>query len=222
MQTTKLSGSVMVLVAALMGGVAFAQDATTTPAPDAPQAGDMGPGAMGPGAMGQGMGMPPMFDFATLDADKDGKITKAEMEAAKAARFAAMDSNSDGKVSAEEMTAAREKMRAERQATMMTRMIAKFDTDGDGMLSATEMPTPPNGDAMFDRIDTDKDGAISQAEADAAKQMMQERMAERGGKGGHGKGGHGKDGRGRDGHGMRGHGGFMGMFGDDTPADQGN
>ncbi|MGV8953214.1 MAG: hypothetical protein ACOH2M_19110, partial [Cypionkella sp.] len=67
------------------------------------------------------------------------------------------------------------------------------------------------------RIDTDKDGAISQAEADAAKKMMQERMADRGGKDRHGKGGHGKDG-----HGMRGHGGFMGMFGDDAPADQGN
>ncbi|MEO5620961.1 MAG: EF-hand domain-containing protein [Cypionkella sp.] len=211
MQTTKLSGSVMVLVAALMGGVAFAQDATTA-APDAPQAGDMGPGAMG-----QGMGMPPMFDFATLDTDKDGKITKAELEAAKAARFAAMDSNSDGKVSAEEMLAAREKMRAEREAAMMTRMIAKFDKDGDGMLSAAEMPTPRNGDKMIDRIDTDKDGAISQAEADAAKKMMQERMADRGGKDRHGKGGHGKDG-----HGMRGHGGFMGMFGDDAPADQGN
>lgn len=194
----KFTGSALIVVAALMGAAAYAQDAAPMP--------------RGPG---------PMFDFATLDANKDGKITKDELAAAKTARFTAADTNKDGKLSAEEMTAARDAMIAKRKADRMAEMIKRFDKDGDGMISEAEMPIPPNGDKMFDRVDTDKDGAISQAEADAAMQKMQERMAEHGGKG---KGGHGK-GHGRDGHGMRGdrgHGGFWGMLDGAGPDAQGN
>lgn len=198
----KLTGSALIAVAVMMGAAAFAQDA----------------------GMGKGHGAGPMFDFATLDADKDGKVTKAEIEAQKAARFEQADTNKDGKLSAEEIAVARDAMIAKRKADRMAQMIARMDTDGDGMISMAEMPTPPNADEMFDRVDTDKDGAISQAEADAAKEMMQDRMGKRGDRDGHGKGrgegkeGHGHDGSGRDGHG-KGHGGFWDMFGDAGPED---
>lgn len=187
----KLTGSALIAVAVLMGAAAYAQDT-----------GDK---------MGHGPG--PMFDFATLDADKDGKVTKAEIEAQKTARFEQADTNKDGKLSVEEMTAARDAMMAQRKADRMAQMIARTDKDGDGMISMAEMPSPPNADEMFDRVDTDKDGAISQAEADAAKQMMQDRMEKRDD---HGKGRHG---HGERGQGGKGHGGFWGMFDDQGPED---
>jgi Ca2+-binding EF-hand superfamily protein len=192
----KFTGSALIVAAALMGAAAYAQDAAV-------------PMQRGPG---------PMFDFATLDANKDGKITKDELAATKTARFTEADANKDGKLSIEEMSAARDAMIAKRKADRLALMIQRFDKDGDGMISAAEMPSPPNADRMFDRFDTDKDGAISQAEADSAMERMQERMAEHRGKG-HGRDGHGKD------HGPRGHkgqGGFWGMLDDNAPDGQGN
>ncbi len=61
--------------------------------------------------------------FKTLDANKDGKLSKEEFmtnvpEARKAARekrFTAMDANKDGFVTPEEMKAAFEKMKERRQ-----------------------------------------------------------------------------------------------------------
>ena len=54
------------------------------------------------------------LDFAAVDADKDGKITVAEMTAHRAARFAAADTDKDGKLSRAEFDAAKEKQRAGR------------------------------------------------------------------------------------------------------------
>ena len=100
--------------------------------------------------------------FQEMDADKDGKITAAELEAFRAARFAKADTNGDGKLSLEEMDAARSEQRKERYS----HMIAKLDKDGDGQLSAKEMPM--RGDRMM-KLDTDGDGAISLEEMKAAK-----------------------------------------------------
>ena len=176
MSQNKLTGSALIVAAMLMGAAAYAQDS-----------------GMGPEGMARGAG--PMFDFAAMDADKDGKVTKVEIEAFKAARFAEADTNKDGGLSPEEMSVAHDTMMAKRKA------------DRAAEMSQEEMPAPPRADKMFDRMDADKDGAISQAEFDAAKQKMQERMDKRGHhQGGHGKDGHGKDGHGKDGHG-RDHGG---------------
>lgn len=100
--------------------------------------------------------------FQQMDADKDGKITAAEIEAFQAARFAKADANGDGKLSLEEMDAARAEKRQER----FGRMIAKLDKDGDGQLSTDEMPM--RGKRMM-KLDTDGDGAISLEEMKAAK-----------------------------------------------------
>ena len=149
---------------------------------------------------------PPRFDFAAIDADKDGNVTKAEVEAFQLAQITAMDSDADGSISVDEMTAHHTAMMQanieSRAKTMSDRMMKRLDTDNDGTVSIAEMTARKGGDKMFDRMDADKDGAISQAEFDAAKQKMQERMDKRG----HHQGGHGKDGHGKDGHG-RDHGG---------------
>lgn len=207
MKKTTLSVSALALIAALAGASAgWSQD--TAPATDAPVAGQMGDKMGGP--MGDKMGGPG-FDFAAIDANSDGKITPEEVEAFKAARLAEIDTNADGKLSAEELIAGREKAEAAHKTARAEAMVKQFDKDGDGLLSAAEMPAGPGADKMFAHLDTDSDGAISQAEMDAAKAQMQDH------RGGHQGGKHG----GRGDHGGRGNDGFWGMFGggaDDAPA----
>jgi Ca2+-binding EF-hand superfamily protein len=154
------------LLAASLGSVALAEN---MPMDGGMQGCGMQGGGMRDGGMREGG---PFLNFDQIDADKDGKITLAEMEAFRAARFAGADANADGNLSAEELVAMHEAERAARQLQRSTDMIAKFDTNADGALSAEELPQPGNFDQLFDRIDTDKDGAISKAEADAAMEMM--------------------------------------------------
>ena len=146
-----------------------------------------GKGGLGMG--GHGMMMDgPAFDLATVDADKDGKVSKEELAAHQAARVAAIDANADGKLSAEELAAMHMKAMETAAKTMAERMIERLDTDADGALSAAEMAARPMPEAIFDRIDANEDGFIDQAELDAAKAAMMERGGRM--RGGHGKGDH--------------------------------
>lgn len=109
-----------------------------------------------------------------LDADKDGRISRAEAAAdpAFAARFERMDLNGDGFID-----------RADRELAAAQRRDAWFkaaDTNGDGMLSRAEFdaadrmhagrdghrhgPHATRGDRMA-TLDKDGDGRISRAEA---------------------------------------------------------
>lgn len=157
---------------------------------------DMGPGMMGGGMMGPGM----MPDFATLDADGDGQITPAEVEARHAARFAAADTDGSGGLSVAEMVAMSEAMRVEAMTARMTEHLARIDDDADGEVQAAEfaarMPAPQ---MMFDRLDADNSDGISAEEFDAGLAEMAERRGEhdRGGpRGGPRDGRHGGDGHG--------------------------
>lgn len=67
----------------------------------------------------------------------------------------------------------------ERQARFreqMTRRFAEMDADGDGVVTASEMPERMQ--RRFDRLDTNGDGALDAAEQEA----MIERFSERGGR----------------------------------------
>lgn len=143
------------------------------------------------------------LDFASLDTNKDGKITSDELAAARTAEVTDADSDKDGKLSADELVAMHMSRAALMADTMAKSMITRFDADGDGMLTAAEMATRPA--PSVDMFDTDGDGAVSQAELEAA----QARMAQGGDHdGGHG-GGHGRGhGRGHDGD----KGGMWGWF----------
>jgi Ca2+-binding EF-hand superfamily protein len=175
------------------------------------------------GGMGMGMGMADnsrMPPFETADADKDGKITPAEIAALRKATVLGSDANADGKLSAEELTAQQVRSMTERAAARSARMILMLDVDGDGLLSVEEMAAGPGPMRMFDRLDSDGDGAITKAEADAAAERMQGRQGgkDRDGRNhngrGHGEhGGEGQDGRGQGGghHGGQGSGGGMGQ-----------
>lgn len=122
-------------------------------------------------------------------------ISKAEMIARADARFDRLDTNKDGQLSAEErkagMDAARtamaEKKGGELQdfmpggrrggGGMGERMMARVDTNGDGMISKAENRAMV--EARFARMDADKDGTI---EAGEGRKGMGKRGEGRGGK----------------------------------------
>lgn len=125
--------------------------------------------------------------FARMDIDKDGVVTKAEAEAVAdsraklieehaarraqrhdpAAIFTRLDSNRDGRITRAEAEAARTATAARSGAKPAT-----VHADRIGRL--------------FDRGDTNRDGVISRAEFDAALALRDQRRAARGGtRGGH-------------------------------------
>ena len=129
------------------------------------------------GKGGRGAGIERMFE--EVDANADGKITAAEMEAAAAARFGVADTDGDGFLSPEEVAAQAQKRmeerdakRGERMQERQTRMFERLDENEDGKLSLEEMAARGEGrgfDRMLERLDTDGDGAISKAEAEEAR-----------------------------------------------------
>ncbi len=124
--------------------------------------------AQGPGGM-HGHQM----SFQEMDADGSGEITIEEMTNFRATRFSQSDGNSDGLLSRDEMIAAGQARVLER----VDAMIERFDANKDGSLSLDEMPSPRNENRagqMFERLDQDSSGGISQAEFDEARAMMRD------------------------------------------------
>lgn len=112
------------------------------------------------------------------DANKDGKITKAEYDAVAMGKgsFEDKDFNKDGVIDKADWDA---KRAACESGSMLCGPLAKMDENKDGKVSRAEFMSKPG--PMFERMDTNKDGAIDQAEMAAAKAM-------KGHKKGHGMG----------------------------------
>ena len=105
---------------ALAAGAASAQP----PAPaDGPHGRRRGPGGFG------------LLEF---DANADGKLTKAEFDAAQRARFTKIDANKDGTATAEEFQTARKAEGEARRAEMTGTHFAALDTDKNGQVSQSE------------------------------------------------------------------------------------
>ncbi len=121
--------------------------------------------------------------FAEMDADKDGKVTPAEMRAYRDGRFAAADANGDGKVSVEELDDVGKAGRVEK----LRKMVLWLDADGDGMLSPVEFDQRRG--MMLSRMDADGDGALSAEEmGEAHKRFHRGHGGHHGGSGMHGGG----------------------------------
>lgn len=144
------------------------------------------------GDMGMGMGDDGMRpSFSELDADGDGKLTRAEMENHRKARFAAADTDGDGKLSRAELDARMAERQAAMRERMLDRMIGWRDVDGDGSLSAEEMRAD-RGLRMFAGMDRDRDGTVSAEEFEQMSARHERRHGGRGGRDGH-MGRHGDD-----------------------------
>lgn len=142
------------LVGALMGSAALAEQ------------GEMGMGMGGPGGPGEGRGAMLAEMFDSMDADKDGKLTYAEMEAHRKAEFDAADTNKDGALSADELSARALARFQEKLADRTQAMLDNMDNDSSGTLSPDEMGEGP-GMRNFAKIDADNDGAITKEEIQA-------------------------------------------------------
>ena len=142
---------------------------------------DNGPKMGQRGAGGPGGAML-IEQFDAIDADANGEITQAEIEAHAKARFDAADSDGNGSLSADELKAQAEERRAERMARMQERMIDRADENDDGEISFDEMKRAPM-DKMFDRVDADDSGSLSKEELDEMAKRFADR---RGGPRGHG------------------------------------
>ena len=138
--------------------------------------------------------------FAKADANRDGVVTLAEVEAAMAAgqadraakmaayraeRFAALDTNHDGQLSRDEFTAhladgpdgdhhgmrGRPGMRGARGG-FGQKWFARVDANKDGRVTLAEADAAAM--ARFDKADTNHDGTISPEERHAARMQMRE------------------------------------------------
>jgi len=118
-------------------------------------------------------------EFKDLDANKDGKLSKAEIQAAMTRRaaeaqtqvnaqakavFDKLDTNHNGSISLTEFQAS-EKISLD--PAKVDARIAQLDTNKDGVVSADEYR---NGTlAQFDKADTNHDGVISAADQGASR-----------------------------------------------------
>lgn len=100
-----------------------------------------------------------------LDTDKDGKVSKQEMEAAMNATFAAVDTNKDGFLSKQEIEAGKDALKAYRQKVKAE----------PGANLAKPAPMPKGVIKHFDKIDANKDGKLSKEELDRVADRMFER-----------------------------------------------
>jgi Ca2+-binding EF-hand superfamily protein len=89
-----------------------------------------------------------------IDADQDGTITRAEIEAREAAVATEIDADKNGVITVEELVAYQEKMRAQRMAQLLKAM----DSNGDGTVSVEEYQAAQSW--RLARLDRNGDGQI--------------------------------------------------------------
>lgn len=107
-----------------------------------------------------------------IDANRDGVLARAEIEAFVRERVQAADRDGDGAFSVEELRAVREQRRAARAQ----RRLARLDADHDGRVSVAEIAERRT--ALMMRFDHDGDGAISPGERESARAEWRDRRGD--------------------------------------------
>jgi hypothetical protein len=123
---------------------------------------------------GRGMGPGRGLDFAAVDTDASGSISRAEHEARAPARLVEIDTTGDGSLEPAEILAATPDPRGGMAGTLRAnpaearadRMLAMMGATETGSVEVTVL-TARQVDGLLARLDTDRDGAISRDEATA-------------------------------------------------------
>jgi Ca2+-binding EF-hand superfamily protein len=109
-----------------------------------------------------------------MDANQDGVVSPDEHAAGARKMFEKMDADHDGKVTAAEMDATHHAMHKgddhSNGEMSSADKIKTIDTDGDGILSAQEHEAGSH--RMFEKMDADHDGNLSASEIDAGHKTM--------------------------------------------------
>ena len=107
--------------------------------------------------------------FSKFDKNGDGRISRDEAREGSDRMFSEIDTNKDGFISQEEMQAHHKTMHDEFREGMREKMRDHWksaDKDGDGALSRAEVEAASMKRLSrdFDKIDTNKDGKLSEDE----------------------------------------------------------
>ena len=105
-----------------------------------------------------------------MDSNGDGMLSADEHAAGAKAMFDKLDADHDGFVTAAEMDAAHKGMKGMKDEMSSAGKIKAIDTDGDGKLSAAEHAA--GSQQMFTRSDANADGMVDAAEMKAAHESM--------------------------------------------------
>lgn len=101
--------------------------------------------------------------FKAMDANGDGKVTRAEAEASAKARFDQLDANKDGKLTGDELPG-------------KGRWGKRGAKDGGGKdktdVGISKQDFVDRSLKRFDRLDANGDGVVTQDEIDAAKEKF--------------------------------------------------
>ncbi len=162
----KRVSAVVVLCGLLSGGIAFANShlAGEHDGHDAHDSSSQKGGHHrhhGPGSKSD----PMMPMFGMMDENKDGKLSRDEVQKGVDKMFADADANKDGLITKDEMQLHHKRMHDRMHAKVQEHLKAA-DKDGDGALSRVEV----DGAGMqmlsrnFDKIDRNKDGKLTNDE----------------------------------------------------------
>lgn len=100
--------------------------------------------------------------FLTLDTNKDGSVTKAEVEGQRSRAFDRADKDKNGVVSQAEIEEIKRRDRGQGRA------FSKVDADRDGSVTKSEYLARDLH--LFTRYDANADGVLDSAEIEAARQ----------------------------------------------------
>jgi hypothetical protein len=137
-----------------------------------------GPRGMRGDPSGTAAGIKQMLRY---DANKDGIVARAEMEAGLKTEFTALDKNHDGKLESDEVRAENDR----RYAEFGTQYSPLLDWNQDALIDYGEYANASR--SLFDQLDSDHDGVLSGSELKAphGPTLEEEKKPEQGQRGGY-------------------------------------